>query len=431
MLNFEQLKFKRQWTMTAVVTIALLVFYLSTVFFGDFDTFGGINKQYFLQHQDYQDRERSAEAAVVDASLYQQKQTEYRALVDEHGLTAEQSKEQLTSIFGNEPPFTAEEALENRYDLDYGVGVLPYDLFNSLTEKYANFFQYIYPLAQDPVTFLKAAQAKDDKWAMEAYGVSSLEAAGYTKAQIEDYWNFVEHHYDDLELVVGYSLGWDMLTTVMQFLPYTLGIAILIALSNLFAQERALAVAPILQVTKFGRRKLLRRKLAFALMITAGLWILFQGAMLITVAIIYGLDGASVTALSFLLQPNLFGLNWGTYYLIQSLFSFCGTIVFALFICCLSSLFSLKVCLTFGLISTIVTGIPLTNFSNANTAFTLLDKIQVLTPAQLMGAYPTLQVYQSYSIGDFQLLLPYAMAIAIVLEIALMLFFLHRREGGK
>ena len=431
MFKYELLKSKRQWTMTAVVTIALLAYYLSTAFFGNFDTFSGINKQYFLTHQDYQERERSEETAVVNEALYEQRQAEYRKLVDENCLTPEQSREQLTSVFGETLPFTAEEALNNRYNIEYGIGVLPIDLFNSMTEKYAIFFNTIYPLAQDPVAYLKESESKADKWAMEAYGVSSLEASGYSKVQVEDYRNFVEQQYDNLELVTGYSFGWDILTTVMQFLPYTLGIAILVALSNLFAQERSLAVAPILQTTKFGRRKLLRRKLSFALLIAAGLWILFQAAMLITVAIAYGLDGASVTVLSFLYEPSLFGLNWGTYYLIQSLFSFCGTMVFALFICCLSSLLPLKVCLTFGLVSTIVTGIPLTNFNDTDAAFTLLNKLQALTPAQLMGAYPTLQIYQSYSIGNFQLLLPYAMAIAIVVETAFMLFFLYRREGGK
>lgn len=64
-------------------------------------------------------------------------------------------------------------------------------------------------------------------------------------------------------------------------------------------------------------------------------------------------------------------------------------------------------------------------------AFSLIDKVQALLPAQLMSAYTTLPIYQSYRFGNHLISLPYVTVAAISVELFLMLFFLKRREGGK
>ena len=84
-----------------------------------------------------------------------------------------------------------------------------------------------------------------------------------------------------------------------------------------------------------------------------------------------------------------------------------------------------------NLVITILTGIPLSHFCYADQGFKLLDKLRVLTPAQLMASYPTLQVYQSYEIGPWVVMLPYVMVFAVVLELLIMLLWVRHREGGK
>lgn len=433
MFQYELQKSRRQWGLVAVVTLLLAAYYIFTAFGGSFNTFtGGALENY--QDKAYVEWKRSEKTGVVDDEWIESINRKYRALVDANCLTLEQSREQLDSVFQGNAEFTAEEALENRYDINYALGVLPYhDFFGDsyIGEQYHRYFNTIIPMAQDPVGYVKWDYARNDVWAMREDGMSYLQRQGYSDAQIDDFWKLVERRYDDLKIVVGYSMGWDVLTSVMRYLPFTLGIAILVVLGNLFAQERNYAMTPILRTTRFGRKKLLRTKLSLALMISAGMWVLFQGLMLLAIAIHYSLDGATVTVLSYMLHLSIYGLNWIQYYLIQCAFSFLGTMVFALFVCCLSSLLPLKIMLPVGLITTLITGIPLDKFTYLNQAFSLIDKVKMLTPAQLMAAYPTLQVYQSYSVGGFQIQLPYAMAIAIVIETILFLLFLNRREGGK
>ena len=217
----------------------------------------------------------------------------------------------------------------------------------------------------------------------------------------------------------------------MQYLPYTLGMTLLLVLGSLFSVESRYHMVPILRTTRKGRGTLLRTKLSLALLTSIGLWALFQGTMLLAVALTYGLQGANVTVMTMDVIPNLYGLTWGRYYAIQSLFSLLGTLVFTLMICVGSSLLSLRVMLPVGLVLVVLTGVPVVKFSYQVCALSLVEKFQVLTPTQLLSAYPALQVYQSYSMGRIQLQLPLVMLLAAILEILAFLTVLYHREGGK
>lgn len=434
MFQYEFQKNRKQWILVGVVSLVLAAYYVFTAFYGSFNTFSGAALENYNKNAGYRKVLQSERPGTVNEEWIEAVKNDYKALVDENYLTLEQSRKQLEEDFGGNMDFTAEEALANRYDVDYATGVLPAKEFfedYSVAERYSNYFHRIIPMAQDPVGYTKDSYARDDVWAMREYGQSYMQREGYNDGQIADFWQLVERRYDGLEIVVGYSVGWDVLTSVMQYLPFTLGVALLVALANLFAQERSFSMFPILRTTKLGRQKLLRTKVSAALVIAAGMWVLFQGVMLLAVGLYYGLDGANVTPISYLFQLNVYGLNWIQYYLIQCLFSFLGTMVYALFVCVLSSFLPVKITLPLGLIATLVTGIPMDNFRFVSSAFSMMDKVKVLTPAQLMAAYPMLQTYQSYSIGDFQLLLPYAMMIGIILETTVLLYVLNRREGGK
>lgn len=82
-------------------------------------------------------------------------------------------------------------------------------------------------------------------------------------------------------------------------------------------------------------------------------------------------------------------------------------------------------------LSMLLTGQPMEKFQLWECAFSLIDKVQTLTPVQLMSAYTTLPIYQSYKFGNILVQLPYVTVAAISAELFLMLFFLKRRAGGK
>ncbi len=427
MFRFELLKYRKNLRLLVLIVLLLLGFYLTTAFRGRMDPMELISLSAFWDHPDYRERVKAVPEAEINDAWAENVLRPYRTLVDAHCMTVEESRQQLKQF--EWITYSAEEALGDRYNIEYALGVLPYEVFQAHEgelEDISSRLGQLYPMARDPVGYVKWDEAR-----LSREGVPHYRNQGYTDAQHRDYLKVLERHCSNLTVVDGYCLGWDVLTSAMQYLPYTLGIALLLILGPLFSQERRYAMEPILRTCRRGRNSLLRTKLALALLLAVGLWILFQGFMLVSVALSYGLQGARVTVLHFGVHPNLYGLCWGDYYGIQSMFSFLGTLTFALMICVMSSLLPLRIMLPVGLVLVVLTGVPIQTFNYAECAFSPLQKLQVLTPPQLMAAYPTLQIYQSYSLGEFQLRLPPAMLMATAVESIVLLAVLYRRAGAR
>lgn len=434
-MKFEFEKLLRQRKLLIIVTLALIAVYVSLAFNGSYDTFTGFSVEYFWEDEAYREFRMSQETELVDEAWIENMKAEYKSFVDENMMTPEEIAEHIAKkkAEGFQIDCTAEEALADRYNFDHAFEILNADAFYSrqVENTYVDAFKIYIPLAEDPVQYMHDSyEASNYFWEKDA-GISYADYMGYSKNQQADYWNFIDTTYPDQELVIGYSLGWDVLCSVMQFLPFTLGMALIVVLGNIFSQEQTENMIPILRTTTYGRSRLLRRKLVVSAVIATGLWILFQLAMLVAVSLTYTLRGAGCTVMSYDGQPSLYGLIWIQYYLINCGYSYAGTLVFALFVGCMSSVLKLRLSMPLNLVLTLLTGIPLNNFCYSDQAFKLIDKLRALSPAQLMASYPTLQVYQSYEFGSVIIQLPYMMTLAIVLESILMLLFLHRREGGK
>ncbi len=424
---FELQKYRKQTVLLLLIVVLLLGVYVASAFLGRMDTMTGINPAYFWRHPDYRAQEQQVPTAVVNEAWAQERQQFYNDLVDTYGMTLEESRAQIKNYDWID--YSAEEALANKYDIDYVRGVLPDAVFDRYAWELERLYlqlRHLIPMAADPLAYVQADEAIRD-----LNGVPLYEMRGYTAAQQADRWKTLERHYKDMVIRDGYCLGWDVLIGVMQYLPYTLGMTLLLVLGGLFSEEHRYDMVPILRTTRKGRGTLLRTKLSLALLTAIGLWVLFQGTVLLAVALTYGLQGARVTVLNRAVIPNVYGLSWGKYYAIQSLFSLLGTLVFALMICVGSSCLSLRVMLPVGLVLVVLTGVPVVKFSYQHCALSLVEKFQVLTPTQLLSAYPALQVYQSYSLGRIQLQLPLAMLLAVVLESLAFLTVLYHREGGK
>lgn len=430
-IEFEKLL--RQRKMTALVIIVLMSVYVYLAFAASIDTFSGLDRKYFLTHEDYREWLMSKQTEKVDEAWTSRTEKEYRNLIDENMLSADEIAERLkwekeNGFFVN---YTVDDVLANPYNIEYAFDLLPSEVFYSrdMESFYPSVFKVYIPLAEDAVGYLHESYDESNRSSEENNGISYAEYMGYSEAQLNDYWNFVDSRYRDFELTVGYCLGWDILCTVMQFLPYTLGLALIMVLGSLFSQEKSCGMVPILRTAKNGRARLLRQKLMIALCTATALWLLFQLVMLLAVALSYTLQGATCTAIAFDGKPSIYGFTWLEYYLVQCAFSYCGTLVFALFVCCTSSLMSLKLLIPLNLVITLFCGIPINRFCFADKAFSLLDKLRAITPPQLMAAYPNLQVYQSYELGSFIVQLAYVMAAATLVETVLMLLFLKKQEG--
>ena len=416
-VEFEKLL--RQKRLLAFVLLVMTVVQIYLTFSGAYDTFSGISLDYFWQNDEYRQRKMSQETALVDAQWIADKKAEYQDYIDAHRLSPEEVRERIMAkkAEGFEIRYTAEEALRDPYDFEYAFALLPDNVYQSKKmEEFLRAYTIYIPLAENPVQYLRDQYDSDNAHLEKEQGISYAAYLGYSEAQFSDYQKLIDRIYPEKKLVVGYSLGWDVLCTVMQFLPFTLGMVLIVALGDLFSGEERMSMVPILRSTKYGRASLLKRKL---------------GAGVTVTTLTYTLHGATCTVLLFNGKPSIYGLNWLTYYLLQCAYSYLGTLVFTLFICCLSSILPLRLSMPLNMAVTLLTGIPMNHFCYADQAFDLLDKCRAMMPSQLMAAHPTLQVYQSYAFGNVIIQLPYVTAAAILIESGLLLWFLHCREGEK
>ena len=434
MLRFEFQKLLRHRALILIVTLALTAYYIFMAFYGAFNTYGNIHIQTFWESDVYRDYQKSQKTEVIDEAWIDALDVQYREFIDTNMLPPDQIQANIDTwkAQGVGIDFDALEALEHRYDIDYAIGLLDQNTYHSMVMEYKFFEAYhIYiPLSRDPVGYLRQAYEYHCNSLMVTDGITYAEFSGYSEAQMEDCWKTIEACFPDIKMVIGYCLGWDVLCGVMQYLPFCLGLALILVLGSLFSQEQISGMTPILRTLKLGRGRLLRTKLITALTVASALWVFFQGAMLIVVALTYGLDGASCTVMQYR-EPSIYGLNWGTFYLIQCVLSFFGTQVFALFVCFVSSLMKPRLAMPVSLVVTLLTGQDMAAFLYSQPAYSTLDKVVILSPAQLMASYPALQIYQSYEFGPIMIQLPHMMALAMFLEAAVMLFILSRREGGK
>ncbi|MGN0267650.1 MAG: hypothetical protein ACI4D7_08245 [Lachnospiraceae bacterium] len=420
MIKYEINKLLHQKKLITAAVLVLAALYVYLAFTGAFDTFCGVSQEYFWANKDYRSICMSQKPAVVDDEWIASVKQEYKIFVDENRVSDEELKMVIKQkkAEGFQITETPEQILADPYNPEYDYLILQEQALNSSwMNKYTDIFYSYIPLAENPTAFIIE---KND-----------LKERGYTEEQSKEYENMIHRRFSDFKPVVGYSLGWDVLCSVMQFLPYTLGMALLVVLGNLFSQEKTFSMGPVLRTAKHGRSRLLRTKLGLVFLVTTGLWFLFQFVMLIAVALTYTLQGGSCTALLVSCSPTFYGFSWFRYYLVQCAFSYFGTLVFALFICCTSSILPLRLSMPFNLVLLVLTGQPMEKFQFWECAFSLIDKVQALAPAQLMSAYTTLPIYQSYRFGNHLVPLPYVTAAAISAELFLMLIFLKRREGGK
>lgn len=435
MMKIEFEKLLRRKALVALTVLALTAVYVWLAFYGIRDTFSGVSLGYFWENAEYRQWKMSQETALVDEAWIESIKADYKAFVDANMLSPEDMENNIAKKkeAGFQIDYTAEEALKDPYNFDYAFGILTDDALYSREMEYTYleaFHTYI-PLAENPVQYMHDSYDTSNYYREKDGGISYADYMGYSKGQQADYWNFIDSTYGDLELVIGYSLGWDVLCSVMQYLPFTLGMALIVILGNVFSQEQTANISPILRATKQGRSQLLRRKLGVGAVIATMLWLVFQLVMLLAVALTYTLRGAACTAACYNGLPSIYGLPWLRFYLTQCVFSYFGTLVFALFVCCMSSVLKLRLSMPVNLVLTVITGFPIDRFCYGDQAFSLLDKLRALSPAQLMASYPTLQVYQSYEFGQIIIQLPYMMAFAAIVETILMLIFLRHREGGK
>lgn len=428
--EFEKL-FRRKAVPIAAVLL-LTVLYVILLFFGKYDTLSGIDIATFRKDKEYAAYLKIRKPEKVDAKWIADLPERYKAYVDKNRMTEEETRQFFKDqeAEGMTFDYTPDEALADPYNIDHAFGILKDEAYQSTEFEYwIQDFEVYLPLAEDPVSYMKAHYADMDRLWKKWDGITYMQSMGYSDRQTADFWRLVEKNYAGMSLTVGNSLGWDALTGDMQYLPYTLGIALIIVLADLFSVERASHMRDLARTTPGGRKKLFRAKMKTAFLATVCVWMVFQGAALIAAAAGFTLEGSSCTVLTYNGEPSLYPMTWGQYYLSNCLFSLLGSLCFALCVCLFSSLLPLRFSLPLQLALTILAGMPIGNFDYEDKVFKWTDWLRALTPAQFLASYPVFQVYQSFVFPTGVLRLPWMMGLAMAVETGIIFGILRGKEG--
>lgn len=406
MKDFIQYEFRKQRNtkFILIIGIVIFIFYIVMGMLGKMELYGAWYPPVFLNNKEYRRAIKGMQHGVVDEIYAANWEKEYKEYVDKHRFSDEKILKRL-----KKEKIDAEVS-DILYDWEYGYCVMSVEDLNSsemtvLIDE-SNMIDY----SKDPLSIYTEYRKT------------------YAPRLARDYLQCIKRHVENIKIVAGYHHGWDVMVSINSQLPYTLGILLVVYFFSLFGTDRETGMKPLIRISKYGRRKVMTAKLLYAGGVTTLLWLVFQMAALIGTSIVYGLEGADCTVYeTFVHCP--YGFTYLQYYLLQAAIGYLGTLAFMLCVCVLSSLFHSRLALMAGLGVVLFTSTPIDRWMNVEPAFQTFDKIKVLMPTQIMGAFNTFQTYQGYEVGNHVIRLPQMTLIAVAAWIVLFLGIIYRREG--
>lgn len=319
---------------------------------------------------------------------------EYKVYVDENM----QSKEEIQAFIEKfELNDNVDDVLNHKYDYSYSGLVFSDDIKygdNLLTNYFAGKYA-------DVRTIERLQEEIDNKFYYEEYNYQEYDY--YTKEQRNDMIDLMQKNILDKPYVRGYALGWDFLSSNMQFLPFTLGILLLVSLYNMFGAEKIKKTDSIILTSKEGKRKYIFAKLLTVFIYASALWVMFQLINLIACQLLFTLEGANVSVYA---SPfnSVYGYNYLEYVLHQLPVSYLGTLLVAYIISFASQLIRPIPTLTIGSIWILLTSWVV--YSQRSTGYSLSSKLMLLSPTQMMSSFSTYSEYMPYNILGININLP-------------------------
>lgn len=319
---------------------------------------------------------------------------EYKVYVDENM----QSKEEIQAFIDKfELNDNVDDVLNHKYDYSYS-GLVFSDDIKYGDNLLANYFAGKYA---DVRTIERLQEEIDNKFYYEEYNYQEYDY--YTKEQRNDMIDLMQKNILDKPYVRGYALGWDFLSSNMQFLPFTLGILLLVSLYNMFGAEKIKKTDSIILTSKEGKRKYIFAKLLTVFIYASALWVMFQLINLIACQLLFTLEGANVSVYA---SPfnSVYGYNYLEYVLHQLPVSYLGTLLVAYIISFASQLIRPIPTLTIGSIWILLTSWVV--YSQRSTGYSLSSKLMLLSPTQMMSSFSTYSEYMPYNILGININLP-------------------------
>ena len=349
-------------------------------------------------------KNRQISATLIDDDFRERTAKEYRAFIDKYRASDEKIAALITEWESDD---TLESVLANRYNYDNVILMVGGE--ENAPETKA-------PFLADKIGYVKMTRSLvEDVREDNKYTDHPL-----SEAQLQQKEQMIQKNLVDQPITGGYSLGVDYLISMNQFLPFTLGFVLLACLYRKFAQEKKRRTDAMILTCKYGKKRYIYSKLLTVFFVTTVLWLIFQIVNLMGCQLVYGLEGWDVTFnSSFSISP--YGLTYLEMYLFRLPFSYLGTLAFAYLICLLSQCTrSIPTMLT-GLVFIVITSWIVYPYDN----YTLLNKIQLLLPTQIMSGWNIFREYNAYDIFGVNVLYPSIAGIAIAVYLVVFMIGIY------
>ena len=349
-------------------------------------------------------KNRQISATLIDDDFRERTAKEYRAFIDKYRASDEKIAALITEWESDD---TLESVLANRYNYDNVILMVGGE--ENAPETKA-------PFLADKIGYVKMTRSLvEDVREDNKYTDHPL-----SEAQLQQKEQMIQKNLVDQPITGGYSLGVDYLISMNQFLPFTLGFVLLACFYRMFAQEKKRRTDAMILTCKYGKKRYIYSKLLTVFFVTTVLWLIFQIVNLMGCQLVYGLEGWDVTFNSnFSISP--YGLTYLEMYLFRLPFSYLGTLAFAYLICLLSQCTrSIPTMLT-GLVFIVITSWIVYPYDN----YTLLNKIQLLLPTQIMSGWNIFREYNAYDIFGVNVLYPSIAGIAIAVYLVVFMIGIY------
>lgn len=349
-------------------------------------------------------KNRQISATLIDDDFRERTAKEYRAFIDKYRASNEKIAALITEWESDD---TLESVLADRYNYDNVILMVGGE--ENAPETKA-------PFLADKIGYVKMTRSLvEDVREDNKYTDHPL-----SEAQLQQKEKMIQKNLVDQPITGGYSLGVDYLISMNQFLPFTLGFVLLACFYRMFAQEKKRRTDAMILTCKYGKKRYIYSKLLTVFFVTTVLWLIFQIVNLMGCQLVYGLEGWHVTFnSSFSISP--YGLTYLEMYLFRLPFSYLGTLAFAYLICLLSQCTrSIPTMLT-GLVFIVITSWIVYPYDN----YTLLNKIQLLLPTQIMSGWNIFREYNAYDIFGVNVLYPSIAGIAIAVYLVVFMIGIY------
>ncbi|MBU3195966.1 hypothetical protein KPL26_04700 [Clostridium algidicarnis] len=408
LIGFEIKKSMNKPIVLAII-IGILLMDVLMIFFGKFQgepTFGmPYSKEKVVQIK----KERLRFSGVIDDNWIQDvKNTQNNILNNSNNqvsgeerkkITQKLIEEGLTEDYINSPNsvhlFVKEEVLDSRE-------------FQSL---------------EDPMVssgFYDAAEKKGKEIADDYrinYGGSKGKALSW---KAEEMYGYLSNEY---KAYYDYSWGWSRLHAMQIYLPFTVGVLLVVALSPMFSNEYSSKMDSLILSSKQGKSKLIKAKMIAGYSIAILSWLSIQIINIIIILSVFGVNGWKAFMQNWSHNPSPYAFNYFTSYCIVSAISFVGLLFLTSMILFISS--KSKSIYTSLIISAGIIIMPKINIHIFRGVAT--NNILMFLPTNILIAVNYFKTFEAFYIFGEVIMAPYMVAVVASLLSMLLGFLAYLR----